>query len=369
MKILHVYKTFYPETFGGVEQVIKAISTGIRAKGGESRVLATTSGRSRVFVCEGVEHHLCSSQVEVASNTFSFELFIKFKELSNWADVIHFHYPWPTGDLLSLVSNKKMLVTYHSDIVKQKILKFFYQPLEYIFLNKVDLIVSTSPNYAKTSKNLLKFSDKVEIIPLGIDHECYLSKNNEWELDDEFNFLGQGYFLFLGVLRYYKGLMFLIEAAKETGARVVIAGDGPMYEKIKNKIEVEEIKNVILTGFVDEKTKLKLLKNCKAFVFPSHLRSEAFGVSLLEAQVFSKAIICCDISTGANYVNVHGVTGISVEPGNSAQLSDAINLLERDVGLCKSYGNNGYNRLMSLFTLDRMVGSYDRLYEKMINNG
>src|SRR5690606_19545518 len=109
--------------------------------------------------------------------------------------------------------------------------------------------------------------------------------------------LGGEFFLFVGALRYYKGLKFLVEAARQTGLPVVLAGQGQLEPGL------ELPANVTLLGAVSEADKAALLALCRAFVFPSHLRSEAFGVALLEAAFAGVAMISCEIGTGTSYVN------------------------------------------------------------------
>ncbi|GAL37527.1 glycosyltransferase [Vibrio maritimus] len=345
MKVLHVYRTCYPETRGGVEQVIRYITQGCQEYGVQSKVLSVSHNDSYSVEVQGTEVILCKADMEIASNSFSFQLFSEFKRLAQWADIIHFHYPWPTGDLLFLFNkDKPSIVTYHSDIIKQKWLKKVYKPLETFFLNNVDAIVATSPQYQKQSPNLLKYCKKTHVIPLAVDPKDYISPDTNWSNDDQYSFLENDYFLFVGVLRYYKGLGYLLDASKKTDATIVIAGDGPLYDELQQRITKENIQNVILTGYISDSEKLKLIANCKAFVFPSHIRSEAFGVSLIEAQMLKKAIISCDISTGTSYVNIHGETGLVVPPGKADSLTNAIEELNRDSQKRSKFGQNGYQR-------------------------
>lgn len=366
MKVLHVYRAYYPESTGGVEQVIQCIVEGTQKYGIESKVLTLTNGVSKKRNFNGVEVISVKKTFEISSNGFSFGLFSEFNRLKRWADVVHFHYPWPTGDLLSLMlRSKKTIVTYHSDIIRQKTLRKLYKPLESVFLNKVDKIVATSPQYAASSNNLKLFKNKVSVIPLALDREKYHNptKSNflKWK-----RLLGADFFLFVGVLRYYKGLKYLIEAAESCPSTIVIAGDGPFKKELLKLVSKKNINNIKFVGFVSEDDKMSLLKLSRAFVFPSHLRSEAFGVSLLEAQIFSKPIISCDVGTGSNYVNIDSVTGFVVEPGNPSMLAEKMNLLALNDKLCDEFGRNGFNRCSSLFTQDESCKKYFEIYSSVL---
>ncbi|MBY7864278.1 glycosyltransferase [Vibrio fluvialis] len=364
MKVLHVYRTCHPITEGGVEQVIRCICRGTKKLGVTNKILSLSDSKSEIIYSEGTEIILCKKNWEISSNGFSMELFKQYAKLSQWADIIHFHYPWPTGDLLFFTSPKKpKIVTYHSDIVKQNFLKLFYRPIECQFLKNVTSIVATSPQYMNSSENLNKYKHKTNIIPLSVDPDDYHFNGNY-----NINNLGNDFFLFIGVLRYYKGLHYLLSAAKETEGNFVIAGDGPMMEELRNRIQIENISNVHLLGFVTNEEKLELLKRCKAFIFPSHLRSEAFGVSLLEAQISKKPIISCDIGTGSSYVNIHNETGLVVKPASVSDLSDAIKKLLYNEELCNIFGQNGYNRAMKLFTIEKQAKSYVKLYRSILKD-
>ncbi|MFG5040365.1 glycosyltransferase family 4 protein [Vibrio cholerae] len=365
MKVLHVYRTCYPETKGGVEQVIRFIASGTKPLGVETKILTLSDNQPSSYYCEGTEIISVKKSIEISSNGFSWKLIRQFKKLSKWADIIHYHYPWPTGDFLSLFgSSKPSIVTYHSDIVRQKLLKTLYQPLESYFLNHSNILVATSPQYAHTSENLLRHKNKVKIIPLAVDESTYPipSKDNINKWREK---VGEGFFLFVGVLRYYKGLDYLLEAAKINNLPVVIAGDGPERAKLEDYISKHNLNNIRLVGFISEEDKVALHLLSKAFVFPSHLRSEAFGISLVEAQMFNKPIISCDIGTGSSYVNINGETGLVVPPADSHSFSDAMLKIESNADLCKRFGVNSRARFEQEFTSQRYAQSYAKLYREL----
>ncbi|AYV21212.1 glycosyltransferase [Vibrio mediterranei] len=364
MKVLHLYRTCYPETKGGLEQAIRYICKGSSEQGIKNTIL-TLGSEDKEYDFEGSHIVVVKKDFEISSNGFSFKLIRRFRQLSKEHDIIHYQYPWPTGDLLSLFSrNKTSLVSYQSDIVKQKLLHRIYRPLEQYFLSKVHRIVASSPQYAKSSCNLIKYKHKVEIIPLAIDEATYPNINNvklsSWEKR-----VGSGFFLFVGVLRYYKGLQFLLEAAKISGLSVVIAGDGPERKALEGYIKENNLTNVKMVGFISEEDKVALHILSKAFVFPSHLRSEAFGISLLEAQMFGKPIISADIGTGSSFVNAHGETGITVPPTDSQALAEAMMKFSKNDTLCEKLGNGARQRFESVFTTKRYADNYIELYKRL----
>src|SRR5262249_440560 len=150
------------------------------------------------------------------------------RELIQWADLIHLHFPWPFGDLVHLLNGapKPSVVTYHSDIVRQRWLRKLYAPLMNRFLHSASAIVPTSPNYFAASQALGKYSDKINIVPIGIDEGSYPKIDSD-QLEATRAVYGEHFFLFVGVLRYYKGLHILLEAARNAPYQIVIVGSGP----------------------------------------------------------------------------------------------------------------------------------------------
>jgi len=219
--------------------------------------------------------------------------------------------------------------------------------------------VATSPQYVKSSVLLQSLGRPVEVIPLGIDPEDYPQVDPEVSAGLEKQ-VGQGFFLFLGALRYYKGLVYLVEAARKTGLPVVIAGRGPMEKTLRQQATGAD--NIRFLTDVDEQEKVALLSLARAFVFPSHLRSEAFGISLLEAQMMRLPLITCEIGTGTSYVNEAGVTGMVIPPADSEALAEAMVELHPDPDRCREMGAAGQVRFMRMFTARAMADRYHRLY-------
>ncbi|MCG9750332.1 glycosyltransferase [Vibrio brasiliensis] len=365
-KILHVYRTCYPETQGGIEQVIKNLSKGLLELGQNVRILAL-SDEDKVVNYQGVEIVFFKRTFSIKSNCFSVSMLKNIKPHFDWADVINFHYPWPSGDMFTplIDKDKPIAVTYHSDIVRQKLLKSVYSPLEKYFLKRVDAIVPTSRNYLDSSTTLTSYKKKCSVVPLGVDFEEYNTVDNDIR-ESMKEKVGSDFFLFVGVLRYYKGLQYLLEAAKISNCPVVIAGKGPEEKRLKEYAKLHQLSNVHFLGFVSEEEKNALLSLCKCFVFPSFVRTEAFGVSLVEALYHSRPIISCDISTGTSFVNEHNLTGYVVTPADSQALATAMIKMNEDKRYLE-FAANAKTRAESLFSYQKMAASYLDIYNGLLN--
>jgi glycosyltransferase involved in cell wall biosynthesis len=368
MRVLHFFKTYWPDSFGGVERTIHALAKGASAHGIYSDVLALSHNpASTPFQFDGHTVHQVHCDLEFASTGFSRTAFGSFATLSDNADIIHYHFPWPFMDLVELFSNhgKPIVVTYHSDIVKQKLLNIVYRPLMRRFLNRADCIVATSPNYLSTSTVLQHYRDKTKIIPLGLDEADYPPATTERIAYWRNKFPG-GFFLFIGVLRYYKGIHILFEAAKQSKLPVVVVGGGNIEGRLKKYINAENVTHFHLLGALPDEDKIALLSLCRALIMPSHLRSEAFGLSLVEAAMFAKPMISCEIGTGTSYVNKHRETGLVIPPNDPASLVQAMEYLWEDNLKAEQFGKAARKRYIDSFTADQMVRSYISLYQSLL---
>ena len=364
MRVLHVYKSYYPDTVGGIEQVIAQLGTALAGLGDQSRVFTLSPDPDPpVLARSEAEVHRCRTTVEISSNPLSIAAFAEFRRQVEWADVVHYQFPWPFADLLHMASRvrKPSVVSYQSDIVRQKVLLRAYAPLMKRFLRAVDAVVATSPQYRDSSPVLARLGREVNIIPNGIDEASFpepsADRLNAWR-----EIVGEGFFLFVGVLRYYKGLETLLRAARGLEGQIVIAGAGPEAGHLQETAAREGLANVRFVGAITDEDKACLLRLSRAFVFPSHLRAEAFGMSLLEASMFARPMVCCEIGTGTSYINVDGETGFVVPPEDSDALRFAMRRFLKEPELARRLGDNARLRFLAHFTAKQMAQSYHLLY-------
>ena len=356
---------------GGVEMVINQIAKGTSRFGVKTDVLSLTPEQvPRTIEIDGYLAHRARLTTEIASTGFSISAFFRFAQLAKHADVIHYHFPWPFMDLVHFSTRvkKPTVVTYHSDIIRQKYLLGLYRPLKRKFLASVDRIVATSPNYLASSDVLKAFSKKVRVIPIGLDRESYPQPTPE-KLQYWREKLGPKFFLFIGVIRYYKGLHILIEAARGTSFPIVIVGAGPIEKDLKKQADFLGVRTIHFLGHIPEEDKTALLTLCYGVVFPSHLRSEAFGVSLLEGAMFGKPMISSEIGTGTTFVNIADKTGLVVSPSDPSALRQAMSFLWGSPDIAARMGKCAEERYRQHFTGDTMVRAYVDLYKELSDRG
>jgi rhamnosyl/mannosyltransferase len=368
MRVLHFYKTYYPDTWGGIEQVIRQLCVGTGRLGVTNEVLTLTrdSGPAQIEF-EGHTVHRAPLDFEIASTGFSFAAIRKLARLAREADVIHYHFPWPFMDLAHFMAriDKPSVVTYHSDIVRQKNLLRVYGPLKRQFLRSVGTIVATSPNYLASSPVLKRFEHKTRTITYGLDKTIY-PKPSEAVKDKWRALCGERFFLFVGVLRYYKGLHILLDAMANLDYPVVIVGAGPIEQELKEHAQRLGLAHVMFVGAVEEEDKVALLELCYALAFPSHLRSEAFGISLLEGAMYGKPMISSEIGTGTSYINIHNETGLVVPPSHPQAFREAMRTLWENPTRAAQMGVKAEARYRQLFTADEMGRKWTELYEELL---
>jgi O-antigen biosynthesis rhamnosyltransferase len=282
------------------------------------------------------------------------------------ADVVVVHVPNPTAEIAWLLARPsgKLVVRYQSDVVRQKAAMRFYGPLQMKFLSKADIILAASGRYLETSQVLAPLRDRCRVIPLGIlpgefdnpdlDHVAALRER-----------YGGGYVLFSGMHRYYKGLAYLVRAAAAVKAPVVIAGDGP--ERASCETLARQVGGrTIFTGALTQDELVAHLHGCDVFAFPSVARSEAFGISMLEAQACGKPVVATRIGTGVEYVNLDGKTGVNVPPRDPEALAEAINGLLDDPARARAMGAFARKRVEQEFHAERVARAEFEVYQELL---
>jgi rhamnosyl/mannosyltransferase len=357
MRVLHVYRTYYPDPPGGLQEAIRQICLAVKPHGIHSTIftLSPAPEPATISYPEADVVRLRSWVAPASCDIGGLKAFTTFRRLASMADMVHYFFPWPFADLLhqTLPSHTPAVMTYISDIVRQKCLGRMYTPLMHRTLSQMRAIAASSPAYARTSPILTqaRIHPKVQIIPLGIAEPDQV--RNAADIDI-FLRLGlnaaQPYVLFLGVLRYYKGLHTIIQAASTIDAPIVIAGSGPEEHHLRSLAAAQRRPNIIFAGQVSDAEKHALLKHCTALVLPSHLRSEAYGMVLIEAAMYARPLVSCEIGTGTSFINQHNRTGFVVPPESPHELGAALNTLVHDPARARSLGRAARRRYEEMFS-------------------
>ena len=367
MRVLHLYKDYYP-VVGGIENHIRMLAEGTVKRGVEVTVLVTNpTPQTEVREIDGLKLIKAGRLATFSSTPLSFSLFSWVRRLK--PDITHLHFPYPWGEIAHLILGRgqKTVITYHSDIVRQKNLLKLYRPVLGRLLARANRIIATSPNYIHSSPHLSKVADKCVVIPLGVDVEPFLKARTE-AVRGLRSQRQPPLLLFVGLLRYYKGLEYLIRAMRDVNATLLVVGEGPMAEQWRSLTASLHLQDkIFFFGRVENDDLPTYYQACDLFVLPASHRSEAFGAVQVEAMACGKAVISTDLGTGTSYVNVHGETGLVVPARDTEALTVAINRLLSDEKLRTEMGRKGRERATREFSheimVDRVLALYESLYE------
>jgi rhamnosyl/mannosyltransferase len=366
MKVLHIYKNYFP-TLGGTENYVKILAEDQVRYGLDVTVLvASQSAKTTEEKVGGVRVIRAGRVATVARTPLSITMCKWVRKLK--VDITHLHFPYPAGEVayLTFGHSRKMIVTYHADIVRQALLLRIYKPVLRRLLRTADRIIVTSPNYIATSPFLSAVSEKCTVVPLGIDVAKFQRAD-----PDVVRSIREKYrrpiLLFVGRLRYFKGLRYLISAMSDIDATLIVIGTGPEERSLKQQTTDLDLQGkVIFLGDVCDDVLPSYYHGCDLFVLPSSHRTEAFGTVLLEAMAAGRPVISTELGTGTSYANVHGVTGLVVPPRDSSALARSIRELLRDNGQLAQFGIQARERA-SHFSKEVLTETVTSIYKATLN--
>ena len=368
MNVLHVFKTAFPFTQGGLEESIRQIclNSGVAADGIDVACIAPKGARASVTDAGYARLLAYPAEIRLSTCPVALRMLGPLWQAFDRYDVVHLHAPWPFAELAALLrpgGRARRVVTYHADIVNRDMLAAAYRPFITRVLNGCDAVVATSEPYIDSSPVLSRLKRRPMVVPLGIDPASYPEPEPDriaaWR-----DRLGDGFFLFLGVLRYYKGLDILAEASRHVAAPTVIVGDGPERPRIEALAAGRD--DLICTGHLPDADKVALLHLARAVVLPSTKRGEAFGISLLEGAMASRPLVSTALGTGTDIVNRHGETGLVVPPADPAALADAMRRLESEPANAAALGRAARRRFETQYTGETMGAAYADLYKGLL---
>jgi len=373
VKILHIYKDYWP-ILGGIENHVKLLAEGQAARGHAVTALVTNPGglKSTVSRENGVLVVRAGRIATVASTPLSVAL--PWRLLRERPDVVHLHFPYPVGETAQwlLRRGRATVMTYHSDVVRQASILKVYRPVMARVLRLVDAIITGSPPM-RNSTYLAEHAARVHMIPYGIPlarfQRAAASTSDTVETLDATSLQPPPAFtlLFVGRLRYYKGLDILIRALPQIPARLVVVGIGPMeaeWKALAGELGVAE--RISWLGEVSDDDLPAVYHAANLFVLPASHKSEAFGLVQVEAMAAGLPVVCTELGTGTSYVNLDGITGLVVPPRDPDALAAAINALIADPERRAALGRAARQRAQAEFDLVVMVDRVLALYSDLI---
>ncbi len=371
VRIVHVYKDYFPPVRGGIEQTIHRMARWQVAADHDVTVLVAAGAGAETHeqVLDGVRVVRVREWGRALSSPLCPDFPAALDALR--ADVWHLHSPNPLGEVAFQWSQPQgaMVLTYHCDIMRQRALIPAYQPLVHTLFRRADVLHATAPQaLARPSSMLAPFRDRCRVVPLGIEAGALLELDHDRPgaraLRERY---GHPYLLFVGRLRHYKGLHHLLDAMLELDVPLVIVGDGAEEAALKAQATRLGLHGkVTFAGAVSDEVLHDHLAGASIGLLPSSAPTEAFGLAMVEYMAAGLPAICTELGTGTSFVNQHGETGLVVRPRDAAALVTAVRQLLADSTMRESMGRAGRERVRRLFTTEAMMRGMDELYSEAL---
>ncbi|MEO8005031.1 MAG: glycosyltransferase [Betaproteobacteria bacterium] len=375
MRVLH-FGRFYSANFGGLERHVDLL---IRATAGPatSDNLVANERFRREDLQLGYCRVIKAPSLGLIAGTAvspTMPLIARHLHAAARYDIVHLHFPDPLAHMVwyALPKGPKLVISWHSDVIRQNTLLNFYRPFQRDIIDRADAIVAATPAHFSSSTQLGNTSNryKFRVVPYGLDFTPYDPSPevlNDAKLLRE-KFAGKKLLFAVGRHVYYKGFEYLIRAMADIAdAVLVLGGTGPLFERnraLTTSLGLDD--RVVFPGRIPDAGLAAYYHACDIFCLPSCEPSEAFGLVQVEAMACAKPVVTSQLNNGVNYVHEDGVTGIAVPPRDPPALARAINILIRDEALCKRMGEAGRVRAHDRYSLQKMSVGMLAVYRSLL---
>ena len=372
MRVLQLSK-FYPPVWGGIEAAAWELNEGL-ARAGVSADVLCSHQRAWTEVSTSAAGYRVTRAASLGlllSTSMAPALLWQLSRLAEGRDIIHVHMPDPMAALAvwAVRPRARVVLHWHSDVVRQRRAMRLYEPLQHWLLARADAIIATSSAYAQASAPLQPWQHKVTVIPIGIsDNHSQASSNKAAAIRQRFQ--GRRIVFALGRMTYYKGFDVLIAAAAALpeDTVVLIGGAGQGLSDLQAMMAANGLAGKVhLLGAVADADLPSYFEACDLFCLPSVARSEAYSVAMIEAMLMARPIVATEINgSGVPWVNKDGETGINVPVGQPIALAAALRLLLQDAPLRERYGAAARRRYLQEFSAELMTRRTLELYRRLL---
>jgi glycosyltransferase involved in cell wall biosynthesis len=364
-RIVHLGK-FYPPHMGGIETHVQQLCRELAKSAHVSAIVASDKPDTTHETDHGVRVWRLGTRFHVSSAPVCQSLVDAIH--STRPDLLHLHLPNPAATLALLASGYRgpLIATYHSDVVRQRLLGALFEPFVLRVLRRSHAVVCTSQRYLDTSPVLPRFRSKCTVIPYGIPmaESVPLDPGAIAAIRQRH---GDRLVLAVGRLVYYKGFEYLIDAMRDVDAKLLIVGEGPLRSALERKIADCGVSHrVELLGEIQNENLAPYYLASQVFAFPSVARSEAFGIVQLEAMSCALPVVNTNLDSGVPFVSRHNETGMTVPPADPIALGNALNLLLANASLRARFSIAARRRASHEFTAQRMAERTLSLYHEVL---
>ncbi|HSV79630.1 MAG TPA: glycosyltransferase [Ramlibacter sp.] len=292
---------------------------------------------------------------------------------SGRANLLHHHAPNPWGELASLAVDAPVVMTWHSDIVRQQTLLKFYGPIQRRALERADRILVFTPKHYESSTQLKRpgLERKMAVVPIGIDFAGLDVIASDPQFLHELQAWTRGRPLILTVGRhvYYKGYEHLLRAMAlmRTEAVLALVGTGQLTDTLRRLAEELGLaERVRFLGSLSTPRMVTAMRACDLFTLPSIAPAEAFGIASAEAMSMGKPTVVCRLGNGVDFLNQAGTTSLAVPPRDESALAQALETLAADAALRRRMGAAAAEWVRGQFSIEAMVQGTLRVYRELL---
>lgn len=379
MRVLH-FGRFYNDQFGGLERHVDVLLRGLEPYCSSDNLVAHDQYAGAVFQAQGYQVHKAPSLGKLAGTAMcpTMPLWARRLHQQRDYDLVHLHFPDPTAHLAStfLPRDVKRVITWHSDIVRQKRLLRLYRPFLNRIVNQADAIITPTPRHLESSDQLkaCRHPERIHVVPFGLDYGAFekAARSSAQIMALRARLAGSAPLLFtVGRHVYYKGLEYLIQAMADVPRGVlIIGGEGPLTPDLKVLTDTLGLTaRIRFVGRIPDAELPLYYHACDVFCMPSVAPAEAFGLVQLEAMACGKPVVCCELHNGVTYVNRDDETGLVVPPRDPKALAEAFNRLFDNPALRRRLGERGRRYARAEFSVDSMVAGTLAVYETLVGTG
>jgi len=375
IRVLHFGK-FAFELAGGIERHVEVLARTQAALGADVTVLAyTLDANARSRRVDGVQIEPVYVRVSFTSQPLALGLILRARQLAKEKpfDVVHQHWPDPFAHLVAslIPGHPALVVSWHSDIVKQRVLGSFYRKFAPFFLRKPDAVIgATKTNLISLQIDIFASAVRRHVIPYGIDPAPFEWTQDIGEASKALRALytGRPVVFALGRHVYYKGFDVLIRAMTRVPALLLLGGTGPLTTELKQlavKLSAESSGQVVFVGSIPEAELPTYYHACDLFCLPSVATTEAFGIVQAEAMLCGKPIVNTNLGTGVNEVAPQNVCALTVQAGDDKALATAMNELIESPEYARILGEAGRVRALEHYNVELMAIDTLALYASL----
>jgi glycosyltransferase involved in cell wall biosynthesis len=382
-EIFHLAK-YYPPVPGGIETHVQTLARAQAALGAKVHVICingTTKSIHGMTATDTIDEMDGDVKVTRMGRALTFARFDVCPQLPQYLAktvkgknaLVHLHTPNPSMLMAMQGWNPEapLVITHHSDIIKQRVLKYALRPFEHQVYRQASKILTTNAQYIEGSKFLQLYGKKVDFLPLGLDINPYTRPNQasrEFAVQLRQKYGSTPIWLAVGRLVYYKALHVAIQALTYVPGILYVIGAGPLEGELKElaaKLGVSD--RVVWHGQATADELAGAYQAANAHWFPSNARSEAFGLVQIEAMASGCPVINADIPcSGVTWVSRHEKEGLTVPINDPAALALAARRILNEQGLRERLAYASRQRAEDFRDLNMARRSFN-VYEQLLH--